>query len=49
MVKIRSQERIYGVVEEALKSNEESMTCAVLMDRNDVRAAACERFGSDVR
>lgn len=49
IVKIRSQERIYVVVEEALKSNEEPMTCAMLMDRNDVRVAACERFGSDVR
>ena len=48
-MKIRSQERIYGVVEEALKSSEKPMTCAMLMDRNDVRAAACERFGSDVR
>jgi hypothetical protein len=48
-VKIRSTEPIYGVVEDALKNSEEPMTCAMLMDQEDVRRAACERFGNDIR
>lgn len=48
-MKIRSTEPIYGIVEEALKNSKEPMTCAMLMDQDSVRKAACERFGADVR
>lgn len=32
-----------------LKNSKEPMTCAMLMDLANVRQAACERFGADVR
>jgi hypothetical protein len=46
---IRSSDEIYGVVENALQNISEPQTCAALMDRPEVRAAAMARYGDDVQ
>ena len=48
-MKIKSTEAIYHVVEEALSQSEHPQSCAALMDRPEVRAAAVAKFGADVQ
>lgn len=49
MIKIRSSDEIYEILERVLGSSKHMMTCAELMDNPEVRAAALERFGKDVQ
>lgn len=49
MSKIKSTEEIYQVVEDALRESTHPQTCASLMDRSEVRAAAVAKYGADVQ
>ena len=49
MKKIKSSAAIYSVIEEAMLPLEKPITCAELMDKADVRAAAVEKYGDDVQ
>lgn len=49
MSKIKSDEAIYQVIETALTGSTQAQTCAMLMDRPEVRAAAVAKFGADVQ
>ncbi len=45
----RSADPLYSVVTQALKESTELQTCAMLMDKFEVRKAACARYGEDVK
>lgn len=49
MGRIKSSNTIYNVIEQALQNIGRPLTCAELMDRPEVRAAAMERFDADVQ
>jgi hypothetical protein len=49
MATIRSSDEIYTVLEKAFESSKVPLTCADLMDRPEVKAAALERFGKDIQ
>ena len=49
MQTIRSNNEIYSALETALQKISQPQTCAELMDRPEVRAAALARFGNDVQ
>lgn len=45
MLPIKSRDRLYEAIENALKNIKEPQTCADLMENPDVRSAVIERFG----
>lgn len=49
MPQIRSADPLYPLVTKALEESDSPQTCAMLMDRFDIRSAACARFGDDIR
>lgn len=49
MAQIRSADPLYPLVTKALEESDSPQTCAMLMDRFDIRTAACARFGDDIR
>ena len=49
MITIKSSDEIYSVIEKALEGVKEPQTCAALMGRPDVRAAAVARYGDDIQ
>lgn len=46
---IRSNDELYDIIEKALKNITEPQTAAALMERVEVRKAACDRFGKDMQ
>lgn len=49
MPQIRSADPLYPLVTKALEESDNPQTCAMLMERFDIRSAACARFGDDIR
>jgi hypothetical protein len=49
MSAIKSSDEIYPIIENALTGATSPVTCADLMDRPEVRAAAMRRFGNDIQ